>query len=114
MADPVGQADPAGHWAHSLSDARLLALPNEPSEQGSGAAEPSLQYDPGVQASQLTLPARAWNSPAGQASHVAAPSTGLTVPGAQSVAFAEPTGQKLPAGQVMHWPTLVITGRLVS
>ena len=40
--------------------------------------------------------------------------SGLTVPGAHSVAFAEPTGQKVPSKQSMHCAALVITSSVAS
>ena len=38
----------------------------------------------------------------------------LTVPGAHSVAFADPTGQNVPSGHVRHCSLLVITSKLAS
>ena len=54
-------------------------------------------------------PAVSWNVPATQLVHVSAAALGLNVPGAQGVASALPTLQKVPSGQVTHWSTLDIT-----
>ena len=65
-----------------------------------------------MHASHAVSPSSSWCSPASHGVHVSAPALGLTVPGAHGVATAEPTGQKVPFGHVMHWSSLVITSRL--
>ena len=63
---------------------------------------------------QPSCPCSSWKVPASQAVHASARSEGLNVPGTHSVSFAEPTGQQLPAGHVMHIPALVITAWAVA
>ena len=47
--------------------------------------------------------------PASQRVQLSCLTLGLTVPGAQSVAFAEPTGQNVPMSHGMQSSALVIT-----
>ena len=113
-AAPVSHAEPSGHSTQSSTAVRLVALlPYRPEGHGSGAAERSVQYRPGVQATHAVLPSFCWYSPASHGVHVALPGSGLTVPGAHGVASAEPTEQNFPSEHVMHWSTAVITSRLV-
>ena len=62
----------------------------------------------------VVLPSRSWYVPAVQRMQLSCPTSGLTVPGAQSVAFAEPTGQKVPTPQVRQSSALVMTSKLAS
>mgnify|MGYP007077133313 FL=1 len=52
------------------------------------------------------------NVPASQLAHPAWRASGLTVPGAHSVAAALPTLHHVPASHVMHWLGSIITSRL--
>ena len=49
LVEPVEHDEPAGHELHCVSCAKPPALLNVPSLHGSGALEPSMQYEPGVQ-----------------------------------------------------------------
>ena len=64
--------------------------------------------------SHAVLPSPLWCVPAAHGVQLSAPAVGPTVPAAQSVASAEPTGQKVPSAHVMHWSIDVITERAVS
>ena len=69
---------------------------------------------PGVHAAQAVEPGSAWKLPAAQLTHIDALSWSLKVPGAQSVATALPTEQKVPTGQIKHSLTFIITGSVGS
>ena len=55
-----------------------------------------------------------WYVPGEHLAHVSRPSWSVYVPGLHGVATALPTEHEVPAGQVMHCETSVITGSEVS
>ena len=80
-----------------------------PSGHGIAADAPSTQIEPVGQPSHAVAPSAAWNVPAEHLVHLFCPSSGLYVPGAQSVAFALPTEQLVPMSQTAQSASLVIT-----
>ena len=54
------------------------------------------------------LPSKGMNLPAAHRTQLSCSTTGFTVPGAQSVALIDPTGQKVPTSHAMQSASLVI------
>ena len=107
FTEPTEQKLPTGHTMHCSTDVSTarLALCRVPAGHGSGAADPSLQYDPGVHASQLTLPACDWYEPEGQGVHSAAPPAAID-PGTHTDGDVAPTTHAEPGGHAtqLDWP----------
>ena len=102
VVEPVAHAEPAGHAVQLSVCARPAWLEKLPPKHGSAAAARAGQKLPGVQDLQLSWPATSWYLPATQLTHDSAFAAGFTVPGAQSVGAAEPTGQNVPPGHAMQ------------
>jgi hypothetical protein len=100
--DPVEHEWPSGHAVQLEASLRSVALEKRPAGQGSGAAEPSAQYDPEAHNSHCVLPLAAWYLPPSQSSQVAAPSSGAIVPAAHGVGTVDPVEHEWPSGQTEH------------
>ena len=96
------QACPGGHGTQSSSlvidrlSAAIVMFWWRPDGHGSGAAEPSLQYDPALHVSHAVWPSLSWYLPAMQLSQVPLLALGCTVPGLHSTRSSEPVEQNDP------------------
>ena len=97
---PVDAKWPLSVGVHSAALVRLVALECEPSLQGSAAAAPSAQYEPGVHGSLTSLPGLAWKVPASHLRHRPMLLLGATVPGLHILGCDAPPAHTLPAGQL--------------
>ena len=73
-----------------------------------------MRSHPSVHASHAVLPSSAWKVPAAHLAHVSCCGCALYVPGAHGCASAEPTGQKVPSGQMMQSLSESITASVTS
>lgn len=114
---PTEQKVPSGHTRQSESLvmgrplARKVAFVEVPFGQGRAAAAPALQKEPGGQSLHAVWLSSSWYLPASHLEQMGWPSRLLYVPCEQADGFDEPTGQKVPEAQVLHWLLAVITGR---
>ena len=99
---PVLQAEPCGQGKQSAAEARPVAPLKVPAWQGSGAEEPSSQYEPAVHARQFVSPCSCWNFPSSHLAQEPCAAAGCTVPGLHSVAVVDPIEQYEPAGHAVQ------------
>ena len=107
--EPVEHAEPLGQSVHAPADCSPGAFEYVPARHGSAAAAPAAQKLPAVHVLQSLLPASSWYSPAEHDVQLSCWVCALKVPGAQLVGSAEPTGQKVPLPQTVHWLELDMT-----
>ena len=91
---------------HSPSALRLVADPNVPGSQDTGAMAPLSQYEPGSHSKHAVAPLSCMNFPGVQSSHSAPPGSGAWLPGRQSrqtEAFQLPgIGLAFPGAHAWH------------
>ena len=105
---PTLQNVPLGHVTHSL---RLDMKGRDgsacvPPGHGCGAEEPSTQSEPLGQSTHAVCLNDDVYLPPGHSAHVALLAFAPNVPGKHSAGAADPAGQLVPAGHVMHSPRL--------
>ena len=106
------QACPGGHGTQS-SSLVIDRLSNvivpfwwRPDGHGSGADDPSSQYEPATHSKHAVSPSPPWYLPASHLVHEGCLGAGCTVPGEHGVWLSEPVEHAEPAGHSEHWALL--------